>query len=198
MPQITVAVASAASGWDLLMQSGVGVPCTVGMPLQTLLHQEFCLRPEQTGRIDVILLNGKPVDAPETAIVPDGARLALAAGLPGIAGLAMKSGSAVRGLRSGITFREESMTAGVPSSGKVELALFSLAITLLAGHFLARGVILRAEQFIRYARRAKDESCRFCGHACSVAEAITEITRLPELTPIFLTVSPAAIVEDHM
>ena len=131
-PQIAVTLESASQSWNLIMQSGVSVPCTVGIPLKTLLREEFGLTPEQTGRIDVMLLDGKPVDAPERVIVPHGARLALAAGLPGIAGLSMKSGSAVRGLRPGITFREDDANAVAPQPGNVVLALFSLALDLLA------------------------------------------------------------------
>ena len=183
-PQITVSIESAAQGWGLIMQSGVSVHCTVGIPMKKLLHEEFGLTPEQTGQIDVMLLDGQPVDAPETAIVPHGARLALAAGLPGIAGLAMKSGSAVRGLRPGITFRAGEAEAATPGPGKVELALFSLALTLLAGHFLARGVILRAEQFARYACRAKNETCLYCGRKRSVAKALKELAGLPEDSPL--------------
>jgi hypothetical protein len=184
-------VESAAQGWGLVMQSGVRVPCVVGIPLKKLLREEFGLAPEQIGRIDVMLLDGKPVDAPEAAIVPHGARLALAAGLPGIAGLAMKSNSAVRGLRPGITFREGGAEA--PASrghGEVELALFSLALSMLAGHFLARGVIVRTGQLARYAGRYGDEPCLLCGQKRSVAEALEELARPPEDTPVLLVAMP--------
>ena len=192
-PRITVALESAGQGWGLIMQSGVSVPCTVGIPLKTLLHEEFGLTPEQTGRINVMFLDGKPVDTPETAIVPHGARLALAAGLPGIVGLSMRSGSAVRGLRPGITFiREDETKTAIPGPGKVELALFSLAHGLLAEHFLARGVIVRAEQFVSYARRFKGVTCLFCGQHRSVAGVLKELIHLPEDTPVFLTVRTAA------
>ena len=192
LPQISISIESAGQTWGLIMQSGVSVPCTVGIPLKTLLREEFGLTAEQTGRIDVMLLDGKPVDTPETVIVPHGARLALAAGLPGIAGLSMKSGSAVRGLRPGITFRKEEPETATPRPGKVELALFSLALGLLAEHFLARGVILRAEQFVRYACRAKDVPCLFCGQQHSLAGVLEEFHRLPEDTPVLFTVRTTA------
>jgi len=194
-PQLSVTIESAGQGWGLIMQSGVIVPCTVGIPLKTLLREEFGLTPEQTGRIDVMLLNGKPVDTPETVIVPHGARLALAAGLPGIAGLSMKIGSAVRGLRPSITFRKDETETATPSPGEVELALFSIALGLLAEHFLARGVILRAKQFASYARRAKDEYCLFCEQQSSLAVVLEKFIRLPEDTPVLLTVRTAAYSE---
>ena len=193
-PQLTVIIESANQNWGLIMQSGVSVPCTVDIPLKKLLHEEFGLTPEQTRRIDVMLLDGKPVDTPETVIVPDGARLALAAGLPGIAGLSMKSGSAVRGLRPGITFRQDEAEMPTPSPGKVELALFSLALGLLAEHFLARGVILRVVQLANYARRAKDEPCLFCGQQGSITGVLKELERLPEDTPVFFAVRTSCMV----
>lgn len=184
-PQRTMTIESAAPGWGLVMQSGGRIPCAVGIPLKTLLYEEFGLAPEQIGRIDVMLLDGMPVDAPEAAIVPHGARLALAAGLPGIAGLSMKSGSAVRGLRPGITYKESRAEAPLPGGrGEVELALFSLALAMLAGHFLARGVILRAEQLTRYAVAYGEAPCLFCGQKRSVAEALEELAPLPEDTPV--------------
>ena len=168
----TLHIPNAGSGWGLLMQSGVGIACTVGISLKDLLHSELDLTAEQMRCIDVMLLEGKPVDAPELTLVPDGARLALAAGLPGIAGLAMKSGSAVRGLRPGITHADSAATAAPQPAGPghIELALFSLALPLLAGHFLARGVTLSVVNLSRYVRLATNDSCIFNGDMVSVAE----------------------------
>jgi hypothetical protein len=186
-PRIAMTIESAGRGWGLLMQSGAGVLCTVGISLKRLLHEEFGLTPEQTERIDVMLLDGKPVDMPEATIVPHGARLALAAGLPGIAGLAMKSGIVVRGLRPGITFRSDEREMQTPEPGKVELVLFSLALGMLAGHFLVRGVVIRVEQLVRYARMTGNETCLFCGQARSVDDALDELGRLPADTPVLFT-----------
>ena len=168
----TLHIPDAGSGWGLLMQSGVNIACTVGIPLKEMLHAEFGLTPEQLRRIDVMLLEGKPVDEPESTLVPGGARLALAAGLPGIAGLAMKSGSAVRGLRPGITHGEgvQAATPQPACAGHIELALFSLALPLLAGHFLARGVLLPVAVLSRYVRLAPEGTCVFNGNALSIEE----------------------------
>ena len=99
----TLHIPDAGSGWELIMQSGVAVACMVGVSLKRLLEEEFALPADLLARIDVLLLDGKPVDTPAETIVRNGVRLAMAAGLPGIAGLSMRSGSAVRGLRPGIT-----------------------------------------------------------------------------------------------
>lgn len=156
---LRLAVSGADSGWQLLMQSGVLVGCTTGIPLLPLLQNELELPAGLLARIDVLLLNGKPVDTPETALVATGARLALAAGLPGIAGLAMKSNSAVKGLRPGITHHHQDDDAPDPAPGHVELALFSLALPLLAERLLLAGVCLPAGKLARYLRPALKGIC---------------------------------------
>lgn len=154
-----ITIAEAAAPWKLIMQSGVGLARTVGLPLAEFLSDQLELAPEQLALADALVLDGMPVDDPKTAIVPDGSRLALAAGLPGIAGLAMRSDSAVKVLRATITHLKQETAA--PRPGRVTLSLYSLVLPLLAGHFLSRGVLIRAEQFQRYARFAPDDQCLF-------------------------------------
>jgi len=150
-------LSQAGSAWSLLLQSGVRIACTVGIPLHLLLRQELGLAEDQLRPVDALILDGMPVDDPEKTIVPDGARLALAAGLPGIAGLAMKQGSAVRALRSGITHASGGEAA--PCPGAICLSLYSLTLPLLAGHFLRRGVMVEVAQILRYVHFAPDDRC---------------------------------------
>lgn len=164
MTQI-IRIENASPSWKLIMQSGVGVPCTVGLPVAAFLTDELRIPEPALARTDTILLNGMPVDDIAAAVVPDGARVALAAGLPGIAGLAMKRGSAVRALRGGITYKDEAAGEATPdlksgpAPGRVTLLLYSLTIEMLGAHFLRRGVVVTAEQFRRYSRFAPDDVC---------------------------------------
>jgi hypothetical protein len=143
------------------MQSGVIIRCTVNISLEQLLRVEFGLSKKQLALVDTYLLDGMPVDQPDNTLVPDAARLALAAGLPGIVGLSMKQGSAVRGLRSGITHSLSGNTDEQKTSdtGCVTLSLYSLTLPRLAGHFLKRGVLVQGEQLLRYARFAWEDAC---------------------------------------
>jgi hypothetical protein len=151
------------------MQSGVIIRCTVNISLEQLLRVELGLSKEQLNLVDTYLLDGMPVDNLENTLVPDAARLALAAGLPGIVGLSMKQGSAVRGLRSGITHRafakEENEEYGKTDTQKIEgpgyitLSLYSLTLPQLAGHFLKRGVLTQRDQLLRYARFTPNDAC---------------------------------------
>lgn len=179
-------IPEASPAWGLILQSGAVVACTVGIPLNALLHEGLGLNEEQLRPVDALLLDGMPVDEPEKAIVPDGARLALAAGLPGIAGLAMKSGSAVRALRSGITHPGRKNPD--PRPGTVLLSLYSLALPLLAEHFLSRGVVVDASQLIRYARFAPDDQCLLGGKALFAKNLQYELAQTPVGTSFLLTV----------
>lgn len=192
LPLKTVAcrlhVDHAGTGWTLLLQSGVLLTCTVGIALRELMLRELGIAQPLFARIDVLLLDGKPVDHPERAIVRDGARIALAAGLPGIAGLAMKSNSAVRGLRPGITHgREgEELPAG-PRPGGVELALFSLALPLLGEHFLGKGVLVGAPTLLRYMRHSLTGDCVLDGRALSLGDLRDRLEALTADSLVFLS-----------
>lgn len=155
----SILIDQAGTPWKLIMQSGVGLRRTVGLSMAEFLSDQLELSPKQLALADALVLDGMPVDDPTTAIVPDGARLALAAGLPGIAGLAMRSGSAVKLLRATIThFKQEEAD---PRPGRVLLSLYSLVLPLLAAHFLSRGVLIKVAQFQRYARFSPDDLCLF-------------------------------------
>ncbi|MDL2267250.1 hypothetical protein LJC46_04595 [Desulfovibrio sp. OttesenSCG-928-G15] len=152
----TLHIPLADPAWKLLMQSGVVVRCTVGITFDLMLRREFGLTEEQIAPVDSIILDGMPVDEPEHTVVPGGSRLALASGLPGITGLSMKKGSAVRGLRSGITHTRSAEVT--PTPGEITLSLYSLTLPELAGHFLARGVGVTPEQLVRYSRFALEDA----------------------------------------
>lgn len=171
--------------WSLLLQSGVGIACTVGISFTNLLRDELGLNDEQLQPVDAFLLNGMPVDEPDTAIIPDKARIALAAGLPGIAGLALKSGSAVRALRSGITYEEKAIST--PCPGTIILSLYSLALPLLGGHILERGVMIEPSQFVRYARFAPDDRVKLGGRILSIAELKKWASAMPKDITFLLT-----------
>jgi len=156
---LRVFVPDAGSGLALLMQSGVLMECLTELPLTRLLREEFGIPDALRAKIDVYFLDGQAVDDLDAAIVLSGSRLTLAAGLPGIAGLAMRSGSALAGLRPGITYAGAKTRMGEAQPGRIEVALFSLALPLLAPHFFRRGVLTRANTLLPYMRPAVLESC---------------------------------------
>lgn len=179
-------IQEAHPAWSLILQSGARIACTVGIPLAKLLRSGLGLCTEQLRPVDALLLDGMPVDEPETTIVPDGARVALAAGLPGIAGLAMKSGSAVKALRSGITHTRGGTPD--PRPGAILLSLYSLVLPLLAGHFLQRGILVEAAQVLRYARFAPDDRCLLGKKALLARDLPQELPQAHPDAPVVLSV----------
>lgn len=178
-------IPKADPAWKLLMQSGVAIKCTVGIYLDRMLSREFELSDKQIAPIDAIILDGMPVDEPEETVVPGFSRLALASGLPGIVGLSVKKGSAVRGLRSGITHNK--ILNEAPELGEITLSLYSLTLPLLAGHFLARGVLLEPDQVIRYSQFAPEDELLLNGRPGKAKELKKALSKLPAASRIKLT-----------
>jgi|GEM_PF-3472014 len=172
----SILIERAGTPWKLIMQSGVGLHCIVGLPMAELLSNQLGLSPEQLALADALILDGMPVDDPKAAIVPDGARVALAAGLPGIAGLSMRSDSAVKVLRATITHLKQEEPD--PRPGRVLVYLYSLVLPLLAEHFLSRGVLIKGDQFHRYARFAPDDLCLFESQTLPASELAWKLEAL--------------------
>lgn len=185
-----VHIPNASSSWKLIMQSGIGLSVTVGLPLSAFLTAELGLTDQSQQLIEAFLLDGMPVDDPSTAVVENGSRLALAAGLPGIAGLAMNKNSAVRALRGTITHRSSKVAE--PIRGRMTLALYSLVLPALGAHFLKRGIFISPGQFIRYARFAPGNACQLGDRHLTVSDLAGELSSAEMAEELFMT----AIVTD--
>ena len=170
MPHSTPAFTNAAQlhlpaptpSLNLILQSGVLLPCRTGICLHTLFARDLAVPPEVLERITVFFLDGKPVDNLETAFAYEGCRIALAAGLPGAAGLAMRLSSPLAGLRPGITYLDKTHEA-VKEHSYITLALFSLSMPMLAPHFLAQGVYVTPAQLVQYVSPESRAHCTFTG-----------------------------------
>lgn len=185
-PEIhTLHIPQADPAWKLIMQSGAAIKCTVGIRLDLMLRREFGLSEEQIAPVDSIILDGMPVDEPEHTVVPGFSRLALASGLPGITGLSMKKGSAVRGLRSGITYSRA--IDEMPAPGEITLSLYSLTLPQLAGHFLRRGVCAGPEQIKRYSRFAPEDHVLLDGTPLQAKDLESSLAGFPAGSRIELT-----------
>ncbi|MDR1578545.1 MAG: hypothetical protein LBT86_10045 [Deltaproteobacteria bacterium] len=185
----------ASPGWSLLSQSGVWVDCQVGQSLDSLLRQDFALKPLELERIETLILDGSAVDNPSQVVVKDGSRLALAAGVPGVVGLAMKKNSALRALRSSITRRPQELPKAT-QPGRVQLALYGLALDALGAHFLAKGFWVTFKQLARYVKFGSLDLVRSQGQELLAKELLPELLKDPQKLVYFKAFLKGSIQED--
>jgi len=120
----------------------VKVEC--GKPLSDLLYNQFHIPFEYVRlEIKVIFLESSPVDNLETAIIKDGATLALSAAMPGLVGAAMRRDGELNWMRSGISY-QESETEHREEPGLLKIKLFNKVMADLGESFLRRGVYLQS------------------------------------------------------
>ena len=123
-----------------LFQQGVGVSIQTGTSLEDLLCCQWQIsRDYVMGRISTLFLDSKPVDDLPSAVVHDGATLALSGAMPGLIGATMRRGGVLASFRTGITYCEPSGSDKV-GRGRITLKLFNLLIDELGPQFLARGI----------------------------------------------------------
>ena len=126
----------------LIFQQGFTIFARVGSSLKSLLCDELGLSQEYvTERITTIFLSGKPIDNLDSAIVQDGATVALSAAMPGLVGATMRRGGYYAAMRGAITYRADEGDAE-GGFGAVRIKLFNLLLNELGPGFLQRGIFL--------------------------------------------------------
>ena len=129
-----------------LLQEGVEVEIETGCSIKQLLTEQFGISAEFiTGRITTLFLNSRAVDNVATALVHDGAVLALSGAMPGLVGATMRSGGFYAAMRGAMTYHEEGEIP-VAKRGKIRLKLFNLLLEELGARILRRGILLSTER----------------------------------------------------
>jgi hypothetical protein len=128
-----------------LLNQGFMVKIRVGESVRTLMCERIGLDGSYFDeRIQTLFLNSKPVDDPATAVVKDGAILALSAAMPGLVGATFRKGGKYKWMRGSISHPDEcDVTAG--KTGWVTLKLFNLILKELGPFFLEAGIWLKKE-----------------------------------------------------
>lgn len=132
-----------------LFQEGVEVEVEVGCSIKELLTDQFGIASDYiTGRITTLFLNHRAVDDAATALIQDGAVLALSGAMPGLVGATMRSGGHYAAMRGAMTFRNEA----IPEScrGTIKLKLYNLLLAELGPRLLTRGILLTAERLSKF------------------------------------------------
>ncbi len=122
-----------------LLQQGVEVEVETGCTLKQLLIEQFGIPADYiASRITTLFLNNRAVDDAATAMVHDGAVLALSGAMPGLVGATMRSGGFYAAMRGAMTYHNE---AELPThrQGRIRLKLFNLLLDELGPRVLGRG-----------------------------------------------------------
>jgi hypothetical protein len=124
-----------------LLQQGFEVTARVGCDMQSLLCDQFGLMPAYLAdRINTIFLDGRPVDDAASAVVNDGATVALSAAMPGLVGATFRKAGCLAAFRGSITYRQAGDPADACREGTVTLKLFNLLVSEIGHLFLKRGI----------------------------------------------------------
>jgi hypothetical protein len=166
-----------------ILQQGFGVTARVGCSLRKLLSEQFALGDDYvTDRITTIFLNGKATDDLDTAIIRDGATVALSAAMPGLVGATMRRGGYYAAMRSGITHTadQDGIENGI---GSVRIKLFNMLLPELGPDFLRRGVVVEAADMVEFLAGRSEEFRQLCVEAFINGTQV-EPERLPGEYPI--------------
>jgi len=132
-----------------LFQEGVLLKAQIGATIHAFLCDGLGLDPRYVEeRIQTVFLNGKAVDDPASAVVPDHATIALSAAMPGLLGATLRKGSFYAAMRSEISHAGRSSLS--PHKGDVVLKLFNLLPGEIGSFLLDRGVWVKGEALRRF------------------------------------------------
>ena len=132
-----------------LFQQGITVEVETGCSIKELLCGQLGIDPAYVEeRISTIFLNGKPVDDCDTAVVGDGAVLALSAAMPGLVGAMLRKGGFYTAMRSAITYRTQSADS-IRANGRIRLKLFNSIMGEAGPLILRRGIIIPNSNVIK-------------------------------------------------
>jgi hypothetical protein len=123
-----------------LLQKGFALGVLAGRPIRVFLRDGLGLSDEYIEtRIQTVFLDGKPVDDIDTALLRDGATLALAPAMPGLMGAMLRRGGYYAAMRSGITYHGDAAPHGIVEAS-ITVKLFGMALRELGPQLLAHGI----------------------------------------------------------
>jgi hypothetical protein len=142
-------------------------------------------------RIQTIFLDGMPVDNVDTAWVDDGARIALSAAMPGLAGATFRKDGPYASLRGTISYSKGKKTP-VRGEATINLKFFNMIAKELGPVFLQKGIMVEGNTFQNFVLRNADDLKAACTLIYLNDEKV-DIVKLVEMnwknTEIFLQVT---------
>ncbi len=145
-----------------LLMEGVEVEIETGASVKQLLIEQFGITADYiSSRITTLFLNSRAVDNTATALVQNGATLALSGAMPGLVGATMRSGGFYAAMRGAMTYQNDG-NISLAKQGRIKLKLFNLLLDELGPQVLTRGIVLSAER-LRNFLSAQPETFRPLG-----------------------------------
>ncbi|MFH2219366.1 MAG: hypothetical protein ABII68_06875 [Pseudomonadota bacterium] len=130
-----------------LLARGFTVKTRVGCSVKELICRHLGLSADYLEqRLQTIFLDGKAVDDTETAVVRQGATLALSTAMPGLAGATLRRGSAYAAMRNQITHQKNANDER-SKDGTICLKLFNLVAEDIGQLFLSQGIWISGKYF---------------------------------------------------
>jgi hypothetical protein len=149
-PHIAFNIDSALiSHFFLLLQQGVAIRSGTGCSVSAFLREELGADSGTIKKIQSVILDGKPVDDLEAAVIKNGSVLALSAAMPGLVGATLRRGGTYSSFRSAITYHEMQEKC-VKGEGLLQIKIFNLLMAELGPRLLQRGVIIRSDNFMSF------------------------------------------------
>ena len=148
-----------------LLGQGFSVNIHSGVTVKDLLCKQLGIHKDYLDqRIQTIFLNAKVVDDVNTAIVAEGATLALSGAMPGLVGAILRGGGYYAAMRNQLSHRE-SQTSSQVQSAKITLKLMNIVAKELGPIFLQRGIRLNGQTLREFIERRMDDlkaGCMVC------------------------------------
>lgn len=127
--------------FNALLQKGVTIQCLTNRSLMLLLKEDFHLDDNYIHhRIQTITIDGRPVDDPASAMIPNGTTLAISGAMPGLVGATLRKGGYYAAMRETISYASHDKATRKTQVGFVIIKLFNLILKDLAEAFLRRGI----------------------------------------------------------
>jgi len=138
------------------LQKGIPVKAQIGSSIRTFLLEQLGLSDSYIDeRVQILFLDGKPVDALDSAFIREGSTLALSAASPGLLGAMLRKGSYYKQMRSQISYTQASER--IPKrEGTVVLKLFNLLTRELGPSLLKQGVWIQGKDLRSFLERQPD------------------------------------------
>lgn len=163
-----------------LIESGFRLRIKGGQSIRELFCNQLGVSEDYyDDRVQTIFLDSKPVDNDETTRVYDGARIALAAAMPGLVGATFRKGGRYASFRSTIS-HSETGNSGVKGDGEIVLKLFNMVAKELGPAFLQKGIIIEGKRFQDLMLRNLEDLKAAC-NSIHLNDAAIDITRLKEM-----------------